>query len=354
MRSREGEHLRADLSGRRAALGGLLDNVVAAAESGRAPTWRPGSWSVHGTWPRCSRSTRRRSRRIVRVAQRSDIAEEVTRFRGHLEHWEALTGGPEPCGRKLDFLLEEMNREVNTIEVEGRRAPDLGAHHPGQGRARADAGNRSRMSSRTRGLLFIVSAPSGAGKTTLVEHLVRSSRTFACRARTSRPARAGERDGVDYNFVDRAEFHRMVAANAFLEWADVFGNCYGTAAADTERMLASGQDVVLVIDVEGARQVKSHGVDHTSIFILPPSFDVLERRLRGRSKDTEDQMQRRLATARAEVSSYRQCDYVVVNDQLEPTVVRLQEDHRGRAIGACTACRRSPRKSSRVFVPDPG
>jgi guanylate kinase len=182
------------------------------------------------------------------------------------------------------------------------------------------------MSSRARGLLFIVSAPSGAGKTTLVEHLVqilpnlRMSRSY-----TSRPARAGERDGVDYHFVTRPDFARMIEESAFLEWADVFGNYYGTAAADTERIVASGQDVVLVIDVQGARQVKAHGVDHTSIFVLPPSFEVLERRLRGRSKDTEEQMQRRLATARVEAASYTDYDYVVVNDRLEPSVVRLQE-----------------------------
>lgn len=182
------------------------------------------------------------------------------------------------------------------------------------------------MSSNRRGLLFIVSAPSGAGKTTLVEHLVqilpnlRLSRSY-----TSRPARAGERDGVDYHFVTRDTFTAMIEEGAFLEWADVFGNYYGTAAATIERMLASGQDVVLVIDVQGAKQVRAHGVDHTAIFVLPPSFEVLERRLRGRSKDTEEQMQQRLATSRAEVASYIEYDYVVVNDQLEPTVVRLQE-----------------------------
>jgi guanylate kinase len=175
-------------------------------------------------------------------------------------------------------------------------------------------------------LLFIVSAPSGAGKTTLVEHLVqilphlRMSRSY-----TSRPARPGERDGVDYHFISRPHFEDMITAGAFLEWADVFGNLYGTAAADTAALMATGQDVVMVIDVQGARQVKAHGIDHTSIFVLPPSFPVLERRLRGRSKDTEEQMQRRLATARAEVPSYVEYDYVVVNDQLEPTVVRLQE-----------------------------
>ncbi len=182
------------------------------------------------------------------------------------------------------------------------------------------------MSSSRRGLLFIVSAPSGTGKTTLVERLVqvlpnlRMSRSY-----TSRQARHGEHDGVDYNFITRGQFESHIRDQAFLEWADVFGNYYGTAVADVERLLEAGQDVVLVIDVQGARQVKSRGVDHTSIFVLPPSFQVLEQRLRGRSKDTEDQMQRRLETARSEASTYQDYDYVVVNDDLETTVVRLQE-----------------------------
>jgi guanylate kinase len=177
-----------------------------------------------------------------------------------------------------------------------------------------------------RGLLFIVSAPSGTGKTTLVEKLVqvlpnlRMSRSY-----TSRAARQGERNGVDYNFISRDEFQRRIQASEFLEWADVFGNYYGTLCVDVERLLDAGQDVVLVIDVQGARQIKARGVDHTAIFVMPPSFEVLEQRLRGRSKDTEEQMQRRLATARSEVSSFEDYDYVVVNDALDPTVVRLQE-----------------------------
>ncbi len=181
------------------------------------------------------------------------------------------------------------------------------------------------MSSR-RGLLFVISAPSGTGKTTLVERLVqilpnlRMSRSY-----TSRTMRAGERDGVDYHFINRAGFDGMIAENAFIEWADVFGNLYGTAAAEVERMLAGGQDVVLVIDVQGARQVRQRGTDHTAVFVMPPSFQVLERRLRGRSTEPEAALQRRLETARAEVSSYREYDYVVVNDDLESTVVRLQE-----------------------------
>ena len=141
------------------------------------------------------------------------------------------------------------------------------------------------MSSRRRGLLFIVSAPSGAGKTTLVERLVqilpnlRMSRSY-----TSRASRDGERDGVDYNFISRDAFEQRIDACDFLEWADVFGNLYGTSASDVEDMVTAGQDVVLVIDVQGARQVRARGVDHTAIFVMPPSFPVLEQRLRGRSK----------------------------------------------------------------------
>jgi len=182
------------------------------------------------------------------------------------------------------------------------------------------------MSSKRRGLLFIVSAPSGAGKTTLVERLVevlpnlRMSRSY-----TSRATREGERNGVDYNFISREAFQQRIDACDFLEWADVFGNLYGTSASDVEHMVAAGQDVVLVIDVQGARQVRARGVDHTAIFVMPPSFSALEQRLRGRSKDSEEEMQRRLETARSEASSYVDYDYVVVNDDLESTVVRLQE-----------------------------
>jgi len=175
-----------------------------------------------------------------------------------------------------------------------------------------------------RGLLFIVSAPSGTGKTTIVEKLVqvvpslRMSRSY-----TSRPKRPGERDGVDYNFISRERFDAMAGAGAFLEWADVFGHCYGTSAADTEALLTAGVDVVLVIDVQGARQVRSRGIETVGIFVLPPSAAVLERRLRGRSKDSEDQIRRRLEVARREVGEFAQYEYVVINDELEPAVARL-------------------------------
>ena len=147
----------------------------------------------------------------------------------------------------------------------------------------------------TRGLLFIVSAPSGGGKTTLVERLVEQAPQLRMsRSYTSRPARQGETDRVDYNFVTRDRFEAMVATGEFLEWAEVFGNLYGTSASDTERLLAAGHDVMLVIDVQGARQVRASGIATRSIFVMPPSLAVLEQRLRGRSKDAEDSIQRRL------------------------------------------------------------
>ena len=176
-----------------------------------------------------------------------------------------------------------------------------------------------------RGQLFIVSAPSGTGKTTLVERLVqvvpdlRMSRSY-----TSRHARGGEQDGVDYNFVSRERFESMVRNGEFLEWADVFGNYYGTGARDTEALLARGEDVVLVIDVQGARQVRGRGIENVGIFVLPPSADILEQRLRGRSKDSEDQIRRRLQVACSEVGEFTRYKYVVVNDELGTAVDRLR------------------------------
>lgn len=175
-----------------------------------------------------------------------------------------------------------------------------------------------------RGRLFIVSAPSGTGKTTLVERLVQAvpdlvlSRSF-----TSRPPRPGEGDGVDYNFISRERFEAMIEGGEFLEYADVFGNYYGTSAGETERVLAGGQDLILVIDVQGARQVRLRGFESVGIFVLPPSYAVLEERLRRRSKDHEAAIQRRLEVARSEVGAVAEYDYVVINDEVEPAVARL-------------------------------
>ncbi len=185
------------------------------------------------------------------------------------------------------------------------------------------------MSSRERtdvgGRLFVVSAPSGTGKTTVVERLVQVVPGLVMsRSYTSRAARPGERDGIDYNFVARAHFEAMVARGEFLEHADVFGNLYGTRRADIERLIASGRDVVLVIDVQGAAQVRATGVPLVTLFVLPPSFEVLEQRLRGRGKDQDAAIRQRLDTARDEVVAYREYDYVVVNDDLDACVIKMR------------------------------
>lgn len=176
------------------------------------------------------------------------------------------------------------------------------------------------------GLLFVVSAPSGTGKTTVVDKLVeRSPRLTRSRSYTSRGQRAGEVEGVDYNFVSRQRFEAMVQADAFLEWADIFGNLYGTGRHDTESTLAAGLDLVLVIDVQGARQVRERLPGRAvEIFVLPPSFEVLAARLLGRNKDPEEAMARRLATASREVGAVDEYDYVVVNDELDRCVSEIE------------------------------
>ncbi len=177
-----------------------------------------------------------------------------------------------------------------------------------------------------RGLLFIVSAPSGTGKTTLVAQLVKTVPDLVVsRSYTSRLPRPGETDGVDYNFVDDERFTALVDAGGLVEWATVFGYRYGTGREDTERHRRAGRDVVLVIDVQGARQVREHCPDAIAIFVLPPSFPVLEQRLRRRSGDVgEQQIGQRLATARREVAASGRYDYLVVNDHVDRCVALLR------------------------------
>jgi guanylate kinase len=175
-----------------------------------------------------------------------------------------------------------------------------------------------------RGRLFVVAAPSGAGKTSLVRGLMQreSSLRFSI-SYTTRPRRPTEVDGRDYHFVDRAEFDRMVSAGEFLEHATVFDNSYGTSRAQVERSLVAGQDLILEIDWQGARQVRSTLPECCSIFILPPSRDELERRLRGRGTDAEDVIQRRLRDAASDMGHWREFDCVVVNDDFERALAEL-------------------------------
>ena len=191
-----------------------------------------------------------------------------------------------------------------------------------------------------RGMLVVISAPSGTGKTTVADRLVAVGDDLVrSRSFTSRTARTGEVDGVDYNFVSRAEFEAMAARGEFLEWADVFGNLYGTGRRQTEALIAAGQDVLLVIDVQGARQVRSAIRELVTIFVLPPSLGALEARLRGRSQDGRAAIEKRLRTARQEVGAVAEYDYVVVNDDLErcvgdiAAIIRAERLRRPRRSG---------------------
>ncbi len=176
-----------------------------------------------------------------------------------------------------------------------------------------------------KGSLFVISAPSGTGKTSLVERLVESMPTVVkSRSYTARSPRQGETRGVDYSFVSRAAFEKMVNCDEFLEWANVFGNLYGTSKADIEEKMAGGLDVALVIDVKGARQVRLRSANATTIFILPPSPCVLESRLRSRNQNSDQEIQERLSVAREEVKAFDEYDYVIINDDFDAALSRLK------------------------------
>ena len=171
-----------------------------------------------------------------------------------------------------------------------------------------------------RGLMFILSSPSGAGKTTIAGRLLaeEAPRLQMSVSVTTRPIRPGEVDGRDYAFVDRGEFDRMVAADEFLEWAEVFGHCYGTPRAEIRERLKRGEDFLFDIDWQGTQQLyqRAQG-DVVRVFLLPPSIEALEQRLRSRGTDSDAVIRKRMDRARAEISHWDAYDYVVINDDIE-------------------------------------
>ncbi len=177
----------------------------------------------------------------------------------------------------------------------------------------------------SQGTLYIISAPSGAGKTSMVKALLqRLPDVVVSVSHTTRAPRPGEQDGVDYHFIDKAEFERLVEAGEFLEYAQVFDNYYGTRRATVEAELQAGRDVILEIDWQGARQVASAMPEAVKVFILPPSTRALRERLAARGQDSEDIIARRMRDAVSEMSHYDEYHYLIFNDDFETAVGELQ------------------------------
>jgi guanylate kinase len=173
--------------------------------------------------------------------------------------------------------------------------------------------------------VIVVSAPSGAGKTTILSRVLREMPGIRFSvSHTTRPPRAGEQDGVDYHFVDDAEFAKLEQQSTFLESASVYGHCYGTSRREYDLAQQEGVDLLLDLDVQGAAQVRAKMPDAVSIFILPPSYQDLEGRLRGRRQDGEESIRRRLREAGQELGHYGAYDYALVNDDLDRSVEELK------------------------------
>ncbi|MBN7825670.1 guanylate kinase [Bowmanella dokdonensis] len=177
------------------------------------------------------------------------------------------------------------------------------------------------------GNLFILAAPSGAGKSSLIKALLDKHQDGSMQvsvSHTTRKPRPGEQDGVHYHFVDHNEFKELIGEDAFFEWAEVFGNYYGTSKQAIARTLEQGIDVFLDIDWQGARQIKQQMPDTATIFIAPPSRQELLRRLRGRGQDSEEVIAQRMDKARSEISHYQEFDFVVVNDDFDDALADIE------------------------------
>lgn len=174
-------------------------------------------------------------------------------------------------------------------------------------------------------MLFVVSAPSGAGKTSLIKALRGEDPTLALSvSHTTRAPRPGEVDGVHYHFVSGKDFQEMVARDAFLEHAEVFGRWYGTSEAEVRHRIESGQDLILEIDWQGARQVRARFPEAITLFILPPDLGTLEERLRGRGQDGEEVIQCRMQEAREQIAHHPEYDYLVVNERFDQALADLR------------------------------
>lgn len=183
-------------------------------------------------------------------------------------------------------------------------------------------------------MIFVISAPSGAGKTTLINRLLESESSFMFSiSTTTRSRRKGEADGIHYHFVERDEFSKMIENDEFVEWAEVYGNYYGTTKKEVDRIRKTGKIPLFDVDIQGSRSLKKQLKEGVFIFIIPPSLDVLKKRLIGRETENKEQLNLRLKNAYTEIAEYVNFDYVIINCDLESAFKRLM------SIVAAEKCR---------------
>lgn len=173
---------------------------------------------------------------------------------------------------------------------------------------------------KNKGLLVVISGPAGAGKGTVVHELAKDEQIRVSVSATTRNPRPGEENGVHYHFLSREQFLAMIREDGFLEYAEYVGNFYGSPKKQAQEWMQQGHDVILEIEVQGCRKIKNKNPDCVSIFIMPPSLEILEQRLRGRGTETEEVIQRRMARAREEIALAKDYDYIVINDTVEACV----------------------------------
>ena len=296
----------------------------------------------------------RLAQEVAFFAERTDIAEEMTRLASHLEQFRALMASSEPSGRRMDFLVQEMHREVNTTGSKSQHA-EISARvvvDEGRGRAHPRTGAERRMNEPTPlqpGLLLVLSAPSGAGKTTLARRLLGElpDAVFSVSVTTRGPegrSRTGWTTTSWTSPPSRSEIER----GEFVEWAEVHGHFYGSPQSVVDEARARRGVAIFDIDVQGGQAIKRKHPDAVLVFVLPPSMEELERRLRDRGTDAEETIRRRMLAARSEiergVASY---DYIIVNDDFERAYRDL------RSVVVAERCRRGRVDLSKLKLEKP-
>ena len=268
---------------------------------------------------------------VALFAAKGDVAEELERLRVHLDEVQRILDAGGAVGKRLDFIAQELNREANTLAAKAlsQAISDCALELKllvEQVREQVQNIEVKGRAGKGAGTLFVITAPSGAGKTSLIEALTRDDPSLKLSiSYTTRAPRPGEKNGVDYHFVDDAAFLAMRTRGEFLESAEVHGYRYGTSKKVITEALKRGEDLILEIDWQGAQQVRRIYPDCVGIFILPPSIEELERRMRARGQDSDAVIRRRLENAKEELEHSGEFEYRIINKDFDTAQHELAE-----------------------------